>query len=130
LDKDYFLRHLKPIEPPQQPFTFEAGDKVKAFECDGVVTDIQNGGFISVKFKNCPYIETFLPSGKKDSWHEAPSLTFVSRPKKKVKKMIKAYVAIDEFGQTLQLMEGEHDYKFRKQPHDIVELQKEVEVEG
>ena len=61
---------------------FKVGDKVRAFGCDGVVTDIFINHIYSIRvhFEKEKYIVDFANEGKYQPWHKEPSLVLVERP--------------------------------------------------
>ena len=67
---------------------FKVGDKVRAFGCDGVVTDIRLGYNypVRVKYPHLDHEVSFIMDGRAQLWHKEPSLVLIDRPKKKVKR--------------------------------------------
>lgn len=82
---------------------FQTGDIVEAWGVDGVVRSI--GCFIHVKFSTRDTANFYL-DGKLEEWHAEPTLKFVSRPKRKVKKTI--WVNIYE-GKIYRVFDSESD---------------------
>lgn len=74
---------------------FEVGDIVEAFGLKGKITNIYDKALypLEVNFEN-NHIFGFMIDGKYANWHKEPSLKFISRPKKKVKKSLKGWINI------------------------------------
>jgi hypothetical protein len=70
-------------------FEWQVGDIGEAFGVRGVVVGINCMGSypICVRFENGRYIY-FTKDSKWYDWHKKPSLIFIERPKKKVRKVI------------------------------------------
>ena len=111
----------------QQEQEFRAGDIVEAFGCRGVVAS--SGDLIFVRFNEDDRISTFQLDGKEIYWHKLPSLKFVSRPKKKVKKKIEWIIYFYENGGIDMVYGAQRNKPFNPDYIKAEHFQREIEVE-
>lgn len=101
---------------------FQIGDKVEAFGCPGKVLAIDN--FVHVQWDDLKlHFDYFHLDGKLHQYHQDPTLKFVSRLKKRVKKEITYHLVFNYHGDLVASSNLRADLNYWSNPHEYQTVQ-------